>query len=63
MQTTTATYKIDVTTETGDVLTYMRTMPTRPKTTHGRIAQINKVEKWIMKVTYKPTKINIQLQK
>ncbi len=49
MQTTTATYKINVTQECGNVLTYMRTMPTRPTTSKGIKAQNNKLSKWVEK--------------
>ena len=63
MKTTTATYKIEVTQETGNILTYVRTMPTRPTTTKGQIAQMNRLENWVSKVSYKPTKVKIELQK
>jgi hypothetical protein len=63
MKTTTATYKIDVTQECGNVVTYVRTMPTRPTTTKGQIAQMNRLENWVSKVSYKPTKVKIELQK
>ena len=49
MQTTTATYKIDVTQECGNVLTYMRTMPTRPTTHRGIKSQNDKLSKWVEK--------------
>ena len=62
MKTTTATYKIDVTQECGNVVTYMRTMPTRPTTNKGRISQNNKLEKWAMNVCHNWKEIDIKLQ-
>ena len=35
MQTTTATYVINVTTEDENVITFYKTMPTKPKTSKG----------------------------
>ncbi len=48
MQTTTATYSISVTTEEG-TLSFLRTMPTRPKTQKGIKSQNNKLSKWVEK--------------
>ena len=47
MQTTTATWKIEVTTDTGR-LSFLKDMPTRPKTHKGIKSQNNKLEKWAM---------------
>ncbi len=48
MQTTTATYKIEVTTDTGR-LSFLKDMPTRPKTHKGIKSQNNKLSKWVEK--------------
>ena len=48
MQTTTATYQIQVTTDEGS-LSFLRTMPTRPKTKKGIKSQNNKLSKWVEK--------------
>ena len=47
MKTTTATYSVSVTTDEG-TLSFLRTMPTRPKTKKGIKSQNNKLEKWAM---------------
>ena len=48
MQTTTATYKIEVTTDTGR-LSFLKDMPTRPTTHKGIKSQNNKLSKWVEK--------------
>ena len=48
MKTTTATYRIQVTTEEGD-LSFLKFMPTKPKTSKGIKAQNNKLSKWVEK--------------
>ena len=48
MQTTTATYQIQVTTDEGS-LSFLKVMPTRPKTSKGIKAQNTKLSKWVEK--------------
>ena len=48
MNTTTATYQINVTTNEG-LLSFLKTMPTRPKTHKGIKAQNTKLSKWVEK--------------
>jgi|TARA_Y100000310_G_scaffold269480_1_gene282677 hypothetical protein len=48
MQTTTATYQISVTTDEGS-LSFLKDMPTRPKTSKGIKSQNNKLSKWVEK--------------
>jgi hypothetical protein len=48
MQTTTATYKIQVTTDEGS-LSFLKVMPTKPKTSKGIKAQNTKLSKWVEK--------------
>ena len=48
MNTTTATYQINVRTDEG-LLSFLKTMPTRPKTHKGIKAQNNKLSKWVEK--------------
>ena len=48
MQTTTATYSIQVTTPGGH-LSFLKDMPTRPKTQRGIKSQNNKLSKWVEK--------------
>ena len=48
METTTATYSITVTTDEG-TLSFLRTMPTRPKTQKGIKAHNTKLENYAMK--------------
>ena len=48
MQTTTATYKIQVTTDEGS-LSFLKVMPTKPKTSKGVKAQNTKLSKWVEK--------------
>ena len=48
MNTTTATYQINVTTNEG-LLSFLKTMPTRPKTQKGIKSQNNKLSKWVEK--------------
>jgi len=47
MNTTAATYRIQVTTEGGH-LSFLKDMPTRPKTHRGIKARNNKLEQWAM---------------
>ena len=63
METTTATYIINVTTDDENVITFYKTMPTRPKTSKGIKSQNNKLKKWTMSNYPNWTDINIQLQK
>ena len=49
MQTTTATYIINVTTEDENVITFYKTLPTRPKTSKGRKSQNDKLCRWVEK--------------
>tara|TARA_Y100000287_G_scaffold48342_1_gene37640 strand:+ start:75 stop:263 length:189 start_codon:yes stop_codon:yes gene_type:complete len=48
MQTTGATWKIQVTTPAGH-LSFLKDMPTRPKTHKGIKSQNNKLSKWVEK--------------
>jgi hypothetical protein len=48
MQTTTATYKIQVTTDEKS-LSFLKVMPTKPKTSKGVKAQNTKLSKWVEK--------------
>ena len=48
MKTTTATYKIQVTTDEGS-LSFLKVMPTKPKTSKGVKAQNTKLSKWVEK--------------
>ena len=48
MNTTTATYQIKVTTDEGS-LSFLKDMPTRPKTQKGIKSQNNKLSKWVEK--------------
>jgi len=46
MKTTIATYKIEVTTDDGS-LSFLKSMPTKPKTHKGIKSQNNKLSKWV----------------
>tara|TARA_A200000159_G_scaffold27897_1_gene24619 strand:- start:602 stop:790 length:189 start_codon:yes stop_codon:yes gene_type:complete len=48
MQTTAATYRIQVTTDEGS-LSFLKTMPTKPKTSKGVKSQNTKLSKWVEK--------------
>ena len=48
MQTTTATYSIQVTLPGGH-LSFLKDMPTKPKTQKGIKSQNNKLSKWVEK--------------
>ena len=48
MQTTTATYSIQVTRPEGH-LSFLKDMPTKPKTQKGIKSQNNKLSKWVEK--------------
>ena len=60
MQTTTATYSITVTTDEG-TLSFLRTMPTRPKTQKGIKAHNTRLEKYAMKQFPNWKEINVEL--
>ena len=49
MQTTAATYIVNVTTDDENIITFYKTMPTRPKTHKGIKSQNNKLSKWVEK--------------
>jgi len=49
MKTTTATYSISVTTDDENIITFYKTMPTRPTTQKGIKSQNNKLSKWVEK--------------
>ena len=49
MNTTTATYIVNVTTDDENIITFYKTMPTRPKTSKGIKSQNNKLSKWVEK--------------
>ena len=61
MQTTTATYQIQVTTDEGK-LSFLRTMPTRPKTQKGIKSHNTKLQNYAMKQYPNWKEINIELQ-
>ena len=48
MKTTIATWKIQVTTDEGHI-SFLKDMPTRPKTQKGIKSQNNKLSKWVEK--------------
>ena len=48
METTTATYRIQVTTEEGH-LSFLKVMPTKPKTSKGIKSQNDKLSRWVEK--------------
>ena len=48
METTTATYKIQVTMDEGH-LSFLKVMPTKPKTAKGLRSQKTKLSKWVEK--------------
>jgi uncharacterized cupredoxin-like copper-binding protein len=48
VQTTAATYSIQVTTDEGH-LSFLKFMPTKPKTSKGIKSQNNKLSKWVEK--------------
>ena len=50
MNTTAATYSIQVTTDEGH-LSFLKDMPTRPKTHKGIKSQNNKLSKWVKNST------------
>ena len=60
MITRTATYQIEVTTDEGH-LSFLKVMPTRPKTHKGIKSRNNKLEKWAMNQYPNWTEINIKL--
>lgn len=60
MNTTTATYSITVTTDEG-TLSFLRTMPTRPKTNKGRKAHNTRLENYAMKQYPNWKEINVTL--
>ena len=60
MNTTTATYQIQVTTEGGH-LSFLKDMPTRPKTQRGIKSQNTKLSKWVEKQYPKFTSYDITL--
>ena len=49
MNTTIATYIVNVTTEDENIISFYKTMPTRPKTQKGIKSQNNKLSKWVEK--------------
>ncbi len=49
MKTMTATYVVNVITEDENVITFYKTMPTKPKTHKGVKSQNNKLSKWVEK--------------
>jgi len=60
MNTTTATYQIEVTTDEGS-LSFLRTMPTRPKTQKGIKSHNTKLENYAKKQYPNWTEINVRL--
>ena len=60
MQTTTATYQIQVTTDEGS-LSFLRTMPTRPKTQKGIKSHNTKLENYAKKQYPNWKEINVVL--
>ena len=62
MKTTTATYSIQVTTDDENIITFYKTMPTKPKTHKGIQSQNNKLSKWVEKEYPNFTSYDIILQ-
>jgi len=62
MQTTTGTYIINVTTDDENIITFYKTMPTRPTTSRGIKRHNDKLEKWVMKTYPNWKDIDIKLQ-
>ena len=60
VQTTSATYIIKVETDEGSA-SFMKTMPTKPKTSKGVKSQNNKLSKWVEKTYPNFTSYNISL--
>ena len=60
MNTTAATYSIQVTTDEGH-LSFLKDMPTRPKTQKGIKSQNNKLSKWVEKEYPNYTEYEISL--
>ena len=60
MKTTTATYSIQVTTDEGH-LSFLKDMPTKPKTSKGIKSQNNKLCKWVEKQYPNYTSYDISL--
>ena len=60
MNTTTATYQINVTTDEG-LLSFLKTMPTRPKTKKGIKSQNTKLSRWVEKEYPNYTEYDISL--
>ena len=60
MKTTTATYSIEVTTDEGR-LSFLKDMPTKPKTHKGIKSQNNKLCKWVEKQYPNYTSYDISL--
>ena len=58
MRTTTATYQIQVTTDEGS-LSFLRTMPTRPKTQKGIKSHNTRLENYAKKQYPNWTEINV----
>ena len=58
MKTTTATYQIQVTTDEGS-LSFLRTMPTRPKTQKGIKSHNTRLENYAKKQYPNWTEINV----
>ena len=63
MKTTTATYIVNVTTDDENIITFHKTMPTKPKTHKGIKSQNNKLSKWVEKEYPNFTSYDIILQK
>ena len=49
MKTTAATYIVNVTTDDENIISFYKTMPTRPTTQKGIKSQNNKLSKWVEK--------------
>ena len=60
METTAATYIINVTTDEG-IATFYKTMPTTPKTNKGRKAHNTRLENYAMKQYPNWKEINVKL--
>lgn len=58
METTTATYRIEVTTDEGS-LSFLKVMPTKPKTSKGIKSQNTKLENYAKKQYPNWTEINV----
>lgn len=64
MQTTTQTYNIEIEYSDGTIEQFTRTMPTKPTTHKGKIAQNDRMVKWVDKyVADRSIKLNVECKR